>query len=281
MRRFSKIAAFFLCSFLTFSTSYAAQSGIANATPAAPVFHANTTTLPDDAWRFTVAPYLWALNMNGTVHIKTAHAHVNQTFNDILNEMNWAGMLWVEANKDKFGVFGNALYASLSQSASAGLFSAHVNNNFGLYSAGVSYEIYKKCFCQETCESDLIIEPYLGFRHTVSNIQLTLNTPLGNVRKSKNEAWTDPIVGARFRIDMTKAWTVTLAGDVGGTNTNNHYSYNVLGLLGYKPQTIMKYTTWYLGYRLLDQHYVTGVTSNYYNWNMKLFGPIASVAFNF
>lgn len=239
-------------------------------------------TMEDGHWKWVIAPYLWALSMNGSIQIKGQRAPVNQTFADILSDLNWAGMIWLGAEKGKFGVFLNLIYASLSQDASDRYISAKVTSNFGLYTAGLSYEAYKACLCTNGCQpgdSTLRIVPYIGARYTSNDASLTVNTPFGSVRGSNNQHWTDPLIGARLNFDLSKAWLLTVAGDIGGTNISSNYSYNISGLIGYKPQTIMKYTTWYLGYRLLDQLYTKGSSSNYFNWNMKLYGPIVGVSF--
>lgn len=222
-------------------------------------------------WKFEITPYIWAINMNGTVHVGPVRAHVDQSFGDILSQLNWAAMLWLDAKKDKFGIFGNIIYSSLSNKVTDLSAKIKTNNNFGIYSAGLSYEVYQSGI--------VAIEPYAGFRYTTNQATSTLTSPFINLRGSISQGWVDPIIGTRLLFDFTKAWHLTLAGDIGGVNTNNHYSYNLFGVVGYKPQTMWKNTTWYLGYRLLDQHYITGSGLNYFNWNMKLFGPLVGVSF--
>lgn len=242
------------------------------------------SVIQDAPWRFTIAPYLWAVNMNGSTQVKGKRASVNQSFSDILSDLNWGAMVWLEAEKGKWGGFFNITYASLSDGASAGLVSAHANVQFSLYTAGLSYEAYKACLCSGGCQwggSTLALVPYVGGRYTLLNNSLTLNTPLGNARGSDIQHWIDPILGLRLNFDLTKAWKMTLGGDVGGTNTNSDVSYNVWGVIGYNPQSFWKCTTWYLGYRLLDQKYKHGTSSNYFLWDMKIYGPLIGVAFNF
>ncbi len=239
------------------------------------------TSQADDHWHWTVAPYLWAMNMNGSAQIKGQRASVHQTFGDILKDLNWAGMVWLEADKGKLGIFLNLLYASLSQGASDRYISAHVNSSFGLYSAGLSYEVYKTCLCSGGCQpgdSTLKIVPYIGARYTSNDASLTVNSILGSVRGSDNQHWTDPFIGARLNFDLSRAWLLSLAADVGGTNASSDHSYNVWGLIGYRPQALLKATAWYLGYRVLDQLYIKGGSSNYYYWNMKMYGPVAGVS---
>jgi len=252
--------------------------------PTPPSSTVSTRDADDDRWKFTIAPYLWALSLNGSVQVRSVRAPVSESFSDIFDDLNWGAMVWLEANKGKWGAFFNTIYASLSQGASDRYISAHANVNFTLLSAGLSYELYKTCLCSGGCQyggSTFALVPYIGARYTSANTSLTVNTPIGGGRRSDNQHWTDPIVGARFNFDLTKAWLLTFSGDVGGTNMSSDYSYNVIGLVGYKPQTMMKFTTWYLGYRLLDQKYTHGTSSNYFMWDMKLQGPMAGVAFTF
>ncbi len=230
-------------------------------------------------WHFEVAPYLWATNMNGTIKIGDVTSHVNQTFGDLIAHLNWGAMLWLSANKDKFGLFVNALYASASINTSDDTLPIKAKSNFGIYSAGLSYQVYQTMIGNSSTQFS--ITPYAGARYTNNHASLTVNSPYGSFRAADDENWTDPIVGARLEFDFTKAWLVTLAGDIGGTNASSNYSYNLIGLLGFKPQTMWTSTAWYLGYRLLDQHYITGSGENYFNWNMKLFGPMAGVSFTF
>jgi len=232
----------------------------------------------DDNWQFTVAPYLWAISMNGTVQVSNRRAHVDQSFSDILSEMDIGGMVWLDASKGKWDIFLNALYAKLSDSSNDGILRVSATDKFGILGGGVSYQIYKACFENQ---SSLAIEPYAGFRFTVNNTTVKASIPGITLQKSENQNWTDPILGAKFIYAMTKAWSLTFAGDLGGTNTSSDYSYNIFGAVGYTPQTMWTNTTTYLGYRILDQHYVTGSGTGYYNWNMKLTGPVFGVAFRF
>lgn len=237
-----------------------------------------STTAYADPWKIEIAPYLWAMNMNGTVGVGSRSAHIKESFSDIMKQFQGGGMLFLDAKKDRFGLFFNAVYAELSKNSPLdtplGPITIHSKNKFGIFSAGISYEVYKNIFanCNETA-----IDLYAGARYTLNNT--TLNV-LG-LSVSNNQNWTDPIIGGRLRFIFNKAWHAMLSGDVGGTNFNNQKSYNLIGLIGYKPQTMMKNTTFYLGYRLLHQKYINGSGTNRFVWNMNLFGPMAGVAFEF
>jgi hypothetical protein len=236
-------------------------------------FKDDPATLQPATWQFHVTPYLWALNMDGTTQIGTTRAHVDESFSDILNHMDFGGMLWLEANKGRFGVFINALYAKLTDTAQDGIIDFDATAKFGLFSGGLSYKF--------PINTQFSLSPYVGFRYTLNNNSLTASIPGLTGRFSKNVHWTDPIVGARADYQFTNAWSVMVAGDVGGTNMSTDNSYNVMGLAGYSPQTMWTNTTMFVGYRILKQLYETGSGSSEYVWNMRLAGPLVGVDIRF
>jgi len=63
-------------------------------------------------WEFQVAPYLWALAMNGDATVKGQEADVDVSFSDIWYELNIAFMLEYEARKGRLGLWGNTIYAN-------------------------------------------------------------------------------------------------------------------------------------------------------------------------
>lgn len=242
-----------------------------------------STAKQSDAWQFDVIPYIWFLNMNGRVGVADRTAHIDQNFSDIWQKLNIAGMIFLEANKGNAGVFLNALYAKLSDSASQGPFSVDATTRFGLYGAGASYTVYRNCFVDSCGGAGSMVEitPYAGLRYTVNNTTVDFSAPLFEVSRSNNENWVDPILGARLSYSFAKAWLITLAGDLGGTNHSTDYSYNAMGVIGYSPQTFWTNTTTYIGYRVLYQHYTTGSGSSRFDWNMKLDGPMLGFGISF
>lgn len=236
----------------------------------------------DNAWKIKVAPYIWALNMNGRVGVGRAVAHVDQSFSDILKQLNFAGMIAVDVQKNRFGLYGNAIYAILSDEASFRSISAKTHNKFGIFGAGIFYQVWQ--YQNDNVPNKIILQPYIGLRYTTNITTVTIESPIDRIRDTSNQSWTDPLIGMQAIFHFTNAWRALLGADIGGTNGRTHYSYSWLALLGYHPQMMCFDTTFYLGYRALDQHYETGKTRDgfkRYDWNMKLYGPILGVLFTF
>jgi hypothetical protein len=70
----------------------------------------------ESGWEFTVAPYLWAVSMNGNLTVRGLKADLDVSFNDIWDELNFAFMLAYEARKGHWGLWGNTIYADLGDS---------------------------------------------------------------------------------------------------------------------------------------------------------------------
>lgn len=229
----------------------------------------------DDTWTFEIVPYLWATNMNGSVQIAQRRGSVSQSFSEILSDLDAGGMLWLSAKKDGVGVFLNSLYVQLSQDSNVGPFTATAQSNMGIFAGGVSFEAYHHPFANSV--TSMTLEPYFGGRYTSSDNTLKI----AGFSFSENRAWVDPIIGTRLRLDFNRCWLALFAADVGGINLATQKSYDLNAFLGYKPQTVLTNSTWYAGYRVLYQDYVTGSGVSKYVWDMRLFGPVLGVSFGF
>jgi hypothetical protein len=222
-----------------------------------------------------IAPYLWSMNMNGFVNVGTRSVRVRQTFSDILENMQGGGMLYVEVDKGKWGVFLNSMYAYLDKIY-------YINNvpikpvfEFGMFTGGISYEIFKRCFCQSM---SFAVTPYLGARYTLTDVQIKVVHT--SIQAGSNQDWIDAIIGTKLNYGMNKNWSLLFAGDIGGRDSNQK-SYNMNGYIGYRPDYKCVDLTIYGGYRYMYQKYVNNSESNQYVWKMHMFGPVIGLAFAF
>ncbi|HYF97805.1 MAG TPA: hypothetical protein VD770_02365 [Coxiellaceae bacterium] len=221
------------------------------------------------AWKFEIAPYFWAMNMNGNTQMGELKSSVSESFSDIMQKFQSGGSIFLNAKKDKWSIFANALYVKLQKTDSARI---TTSSNFGLFSGGINYEMFEHAFSES---SQFNLSPYVGFRYTVEDGELSSRL----ITVSNDQQWADPIVGLELDYDLNARWSAILAGDVGGTSSQDN-SYNAQALIGYNP-TFAKDLNLYLGYRFLYQHYVTGSGADLFAWNMRLFGPVVGLSFIF
>lgn len=230
-------------------------------------------------WKFEIAPYAWLVNMNGDVGVATEKSHINETAADILKYFKGGGMLFLEANKGKVGLFINGIYTRLSKDTSVatayGNQTINSTSKYGIISAGASYTVFATKYGRD---SSFSLEPYIGARYTLNDTTLkVLNSTI--IAYSNDQRWTDPILGTRMRFN-DRNWRLILAGDIGGINFNNQKSLNLQGIFGYNPSSA-QWFTFYVGYKYLYQKYIHGIGDKYFCWNMRLFGPALGLSFNF
>ena len=68
-----------------------------------------------DDWKFAVTPYLWGAGINGTATVALHEADVNKSFSDILNDLDFAMMVNLQARKGRFGLYTDVTFMGLER----------------------------------------------------------------------------------------------------------------------------------------------------------------------
>ena len=91
---------------------------------------------------------------------------------------------------------------------------------------------------------------------------------------SSSRNWTDPIVGAQLRYDLTRHWFGTMLGDIGGFGVGSDISWSIFGGVGYQ------FTDWFsatVGYRYMHVDY----DKDQFLMNVNVQGLLAGLGFRF
>jgi len=246
------------------------------ATPAA------ADPLASDEWQFQVTPYLWALSLDGDVTVKGVESSPSVSFRDILKNLDYALMVEGEARKDRFGLYANAIYASLGVTDKVSGVGVKTDAQVLWAGAGASYRLGPWALSQEggTSGPNVAVEPYAGARYTYLNTKLKIRN--GGPQVDANKSWVDPIVGVRTIWQLTPKWNVTTFGDIGGFGLGSDLTWQAAGLVGYRFGLFGDDNARFLaGYRALYQNYKSGSGSNEFKWDMTLHGPTLGVAIDF
>jgi hypothetical protein len=75
------------------------------------------TITESEPWQFTIAAPGWMPGMDGTVGLRGVNADVGIDFGDIFRHLDMIFAMRAEADKGPFGVYGELIYMSLSDSA--------------------------------------------------------------------------------------------------------------------------------------------------------------------
>ena len=176
----------------------------------------------ESGWEFHVAPYLWAISMNGSATVKGVKADVDLSFSDIWDELNFALMLEYEARKGNWGLWGNTIYANLGDnnvSGPLGLTNIDPTVNAFWQGLGGFYRLGTWDLADAPAKKSPIVtvDTYFGARYTYLDLKLDFDGVFqGRINDvSDNKSWVEPLLGARtiwiFPSDGRLPWRETSA----------------------------------------------------------------------
>ncbi len=181
-------------------------AGLAHLLCLLPPSYASADQFVSDDWTFQLAPYAWALAIDGDVTVKGQKSDIDLSFQDIWDELNVAAMLEGEARKGRVGAFANILYANLGSSSKKGPLEIDPDINLFLAGFGGYYRLgpYNLDATAGSDGPQLVVDPYAGARYTYLDVDLDLSPgpTLGG-----DEQWIDPIVGLRTIWQLTPRWS--------------------------------------------------------------------------
>jgi hypothetical protein len=231
-------------------------------------------------WTFTIAPYFWALAVDGDVGVGNVSTNVDVSFSDIAQHLTFGAMFLSEARKDRLAFFFAPLYARLGDRSNPGPFSVDVDADMAVIGAGVSYRVveWNLDSSGEGPSRKVWIEPLAGARYTYLRAEANVSGPFSlNPNADKDRDWVDPIVGLSAGIDLTKHWALTVEGDIGGFGVGSDFTWNALGLISYQTSVFGVDTRFGAGYRALSWDY----DHDNFKWDVVLYGPFAGAIFKF
>jgi hypothetical protein len=265
-----------------------------------------------DKWQFSIAPYIWTTALNGDLALHGRPADIDASFVDILQDTDSVIGLEgrFELRKGSWGAYVDGLYNRLGADEtferqlrqppenrpirdrlgenrpSSIEASVSVVNELAIVEAAVFYRIGK--WPLETSPDEtrtgtpsLAIEPYAGARYTYLGVDLDITTERSTISDDGNEDWVDPIIGARFIIDLSERWQLLMGGDVGGFGVGSDFTWSALGLVGYEFPLFGAQATAVGGYKALYQDFDDGSGTTLFKWDMTLHGPIIGLVILF
>lgn len=214
-------------------------------------------------WHVTWVPmYLWLSSVSGNIGVKGKTIPVDAKFSDVFDKLNMGYMTGVDLRRKRIGVLTDFQYLSLS--------SDEIPTPFGiLYSTAhadaqqyiLDPEIYGRVF--ETPKISVDALAGVRYWHLRSNLDLRPRI-LPAFHAGDGRDWVDPIMGARFRLNLKKGWFVMLKGDAGGFGAGSQQTWQIY--TGGGKEFKQRYST-FIGYRHLSVDYRDG--GFIYNPNMN------------
>jgi hypothetical protein len=245
-----------------------------------------------EPWQVSLTPYLWAISLNGDVGVAGKSADVDVSFSDLLDDLNGAVMLDLELRKGQFALMSDTIYANLSGDGNGpdGRLNVKTTANMLLQGLAGTYRLgtWRLAELAEAGPLGVSVDPYAGIRYTYLDTELKgkLDLPdLGIDAQRTVEAdkqWVDPIVGLRTIWTLGERLSMILAGDIGGTSQSSDYSWEALGVLGYRFSLFGEDNANMLaGYKVLRQKFEDGDGRSEFEWDVTMHGPVLGLTIRF
>ncbi len=222
----------------------------------------------EDRWNFSITPYFWMAGLGGET---TAGDDINMPFNQVIENLSFALMTSIAAEKGRFGVYSDLIYMNLegSKTTTANI----VNRSFDAkLDATIQGFITTNALGYKVVDTPSTkIAGFGGFRYLWLDTELDFS--LGNFSASANDQGQviDAIAGLRGETKFADRWSVAYYGDIGTGQSD--VTWQLFGAIGYEIKNIDLFAGYrYIGWRFDD---VAGLDA------LDTYGPVLGARFKF
>ncbi|MCW8280061.1 hypothetical protein K7A42_04120 [Agrobacterium sp. InxBP2] len=267
--------------FTAFSATAASGADEVRAAPA---------TVDGADWAFQATGYLWATGLNGNISPfrRAPRLHVEKSFSDVMDDLNFGGFLNVWGRYDRFVLSGDIMYVDTTDSKAAGPLPALQIPGLPILPAGaaIDADVDTQEF-MATLQAGYRIIDADGFSldalagarfwHISNEVAVTASHPLiGSVSATHQESfgWVDPVIGARAFFNLTDKLSVQGQFDIGGFGAGSDFTWSALATVNYIFTDTLSVSA---GYKVLDVDY----SDDGYVFDSRLSGPVVGLNYRF
>lgn len=248
-----------------------------------PSVQAQDQTDADSDWRFSVSPYMWALSLEGDATVKGNYSDLDVKFKDILDELNFAGMVEFEAWKGNFGFYVSGVYGNLGNTTKINGIKIDPTIQTLWTGAGGGYYLgtWNLGDASDGNPSTLKADTYFGVRYTYLDVELDFkNGPQPDVQGDQD--WFEPVLGLRTLWDLSDRWSLSVGGDVGGMAFGSDFAWGAFGLVNYRFNLFGNDNArFFVGYKAMSQDYEDGSGAKKFEWDVTAHGPVLGLTIPF
>jgi len=219
-----------------------------------------------DGWQFTIAPYMVAAGMDGSIGIAGFEAEVDVPFSTILDNLELAGMVHFDMMNERWVISSDLIFMNLEddQAVAGGTTTATMEET--LFEVAGGYRV-----------SPAVIL-LAGARWVDLSTGLDFSGPNAGVGEDASKSWVDPFVGVQVAAPLATRWWLGVHGDIGGFGVGSDLAWHAYADIGYRASDLVSII---LGYRAIDMDYEDGDGLDRFAYDMLTAGPQLGVAFRF
>jgi hypothetical protein len=239
-----------------------------------PVAPATIETAEFEArWQVTAAAYLWAPGIEGTVGVgDLPPVHVDASFSDLLENLDFAFMAVAEARHGRFAIFGDLLYTKLSVDGTGplGIGSASLTNQLIVGTLMGEYRVVE----QGKTSVDLMAGARVWGVTADFDVTANIGPLVVGDSGSGDKYWVDPMIGVKSRLQGASPWYLTGWAMIGGFGVSADIDWDLFGGVGYEINDRFSLVA---GYRAVGVDY----SDDNFRFDVIQQGPIMGGVFRF
>ncbi len=227
--------------------------------------HAQGYTPKSETWEFALAPYYWAVGMDGDVVVKGVDSDIDfDPLENLSPSDKFATQVHFEARKDQIAFIVEPTYVKAEDDRA----------NVGAARADVDVEYLM---------TDLLVGVGLSERwELLAGLRvMSMDNSIGvqgGPRVSDTEDWVDLAVGVRFSSRLSEKWSFLGRFDISGLDIgdSSDFTWNgeALFFWDFAPNT-----SFTVGYRILDIDFDKGSGASKFEFDVRQHGPLVGVNF--
>jgi opacity protein-like surface antigen len=233
------------------------------------------------SWEYELTPYLFGAGLSGTTGVGAVTADVNESFSDILENLDSGFMALFVARKGPWSYGMEAVYFRLKDEGTKSWQGPLGNSSTGTLEATVSDQVYQLTASYLVSGGRTRVNVLGAARYTRLDADLNLVTtsgsPLvsdGSRSVSSDESWWDPVFGISVNAPLSEHWSLLGYADVGGFGFGSDLTYQFIA--GVDWQFAESFAARF-GYRYLYQDY----DNDGFVWDIAAHGFYAGLGIGF
>ena len=219
-------------------------------------------------WQYTIAPYMVAAGMDGSIGIAGSEAEVDVPFSTILDNLDLAGMVHFDMMNERWAISSDLIFMNLEddQAVAGGTTTTTATMEETLFEVAGGYRA-----------SPAVIL-LAGARWVDLGTGIELSGPIAGASEDASKSWVDPFVGVHVAVPLATRWWLGVHGDIGGFGVGSELAWHAYADIGFRASELVSII---VGYRAIDMDYEDGEGLDRFAYDVLTAGPQLGVAFRF
>lgn len=217
-------------------------------------------------WQVSVAPYLWAAGMDGSMAIAERQQDFDVPFSTVVENLDLALMAHLDLRNDRWVVASDLIYVDLEDEQSL---------ERGSLTAGLELTLVEALGGYRVTPAVTLLA---GARWVDMGTSLRASGEVVASDADAGKSWLDPVVGVHVLAPLSNRWWLGLRGDAGGFGVGSDLTWQAYADVGFRASEVVSIM---LGYHVLDIDYETGSGLQAVALDVMMSGPQLGVVFTF